>query len=107
MHNIKSKVCDLMLLDISQARWTVSISQLQSKMCPLEGRLLRLQHFIVVSSQECACEHWDRVTVPLLMNCMIVKMANRNRGNQGTYFNKETGFFFVLIWQGGEEGKRF
>lgn len=71
-------------------------------MCPLKGRLLKPQHIIVVSSQEYACGHWDHVTLSLLMNCMFVKMENSNRGNQGIYFNKETGFFFLLIWQGGE-----
>lgn len=87
-------MCDLMLPDISQARWTVSISQLQSTMCPFKGNLLKLQHFIAVSSQEYACGHWDHVTLSLLMNCMFVKMEYRNRGNQVIHFNKETAFFF-------------
>lgn len=36
-----------MLLDISQALWTVNVSQLQSKICAFKGRLLKLQHFIL------------------------------------------------------------
>lgn len=86
----RSRVCDLMLLDISQARWTVSISQLQNKMCPFKGRLLKLQHFIVVSSQwslgsrDCIFTH----------ELYVCKDGNRNRGNQSIYFDKKTGFFF-------------
>lgn len=41
--------------------------------------------------------------LPLLVNCMFVKMEKRTRGSQSRYFNKETGFFFFLIWQGREE----
>lgn len=36
-----------MSLDISQAMWTVNVSQLQSKICAFKGRLLKLQHFIL------------------------------------------------------------
>lgn len=59
---------------------------------------------MVVSSQENTCGHWDRVTVSLLRNCMFVRMENRNRGNQGIYFNEETGFFFNadLVGRGGK-----
>lgn len=100
----RSKVCDLMVLDISQAGWTVSISQLQNKMCPLKGRLLKPPHFIAVSRQEYACGHWDHVTLSFLMNCTFLKMENSNRGNQALYFNKETGFFFPpdLTGRGGK-----
>lgn len=40
----------------------------------------------------------------LLVNCMFVQMERRTRGSQSRYFNKETSFFFFLIWQ-GREGK--
>lgn len=98
----------MMLLDTSQARWTVGISQLQSKMCLFKGQLLKLQHFIAVPNQKYARGPWGHAAVSILMNWMFAEMENRNRGDQGLYFNKGTDFFFsILMWQRGEVRKKF
>lgn len=97
----------MMLLDTSQARGTAGISQLQSKMCLLKGQLLKLQHFIAVPSQKYARGPWDQAAVSMLTNWVFGEMENRNRGDQGLYSNKETGFYFSLLrWQRGEVGER-
>lgn len=61
-------------------------------MCPLGGKLLKLQHFVVVSSQTQACGQWER-DCTFTVNGGFVKMGNRSRGNQRISFNKKNGIF--------------
>lgn len=67
-------------------------SPFQSKMCPLGGKLLKLQHFVVVSSQKQACGQWER-DCTFTVKGGFVKMGNRSRGNQRISFNKKNGIF--------------
>lgn len=77
-------------------------------MCQFKGQLLKLQHFIAVPIQKYAHGPWDCAAGSVLRNWMFGGMENRNRGDQGLHFNKETGTFFpLLICQRGEVGKRF